>query len=79
MQRHAVLDNRSSLRKKKNVAYFQVVCFPNVFASKFLQVLLLCMLTTAAVIADLCIFAPTSHLTLMESPKVGSWQIPSSL
>lgn len=64
---------------KKIVAYFQVDHFPSVFASKFLQVLLLCMLQTAAVTADLCILAPTSHLTLMESHKLGRGQIPSPL
>lgn len=66
-------------KKKKIVAYFQVDRFPSVFASKFLQVLLLCMLQTAAGTADLCILAPTSHLTLMESHKLGRGQIPSPL
>lgn len=76
-KKETVLDNEANLGKKI-VAYFSVV-FLVFFSQQILQGLLLCMLPAAAVVVDLCILAPSSHLTLMESHKLGKGQICSPL
>lgn len=77
-KKETVLDNKANLGKKI-VAYFSVVVFLVFFSQQILQDLLLCMLTAAAVVVDLCILAPSSHLTLTESHKLGRGQICSPL
>lgn len=73
-KKETVLDNEANLGKNI-VAYFSVVVFLVFFSQQILQGLLLCMLPAAAVVVDLCILAPSSHLTLMESHKLGRGQI----